>query len=69
MARFFAMRGTDFSVVRTSANTQPALAVYRADGTPHTVQVFTVTPAGIAHNVVFQDSAVFQAFQRVSRGV
>jgi hypothetical protein len=26
-------------------------------------KMFTVTPVGIAHNVVFQDPRVFQAFQ------
>lgn len=62
MQRFFVMRGKEFKVVRTLANTQPALAVYLADGTPHTLQVYTVTPAGISHNVVFQDPAVFKAF-------
>jgi RNA polymerase sigma-70 factor, ECF subfamily len=62
MNRFFAMRGKEFKVVRTLANTQPALAVSLPDGTPHTVQVYTVTPAGIGHNVVFQDPAVLQAF-------
>ncbi|WP_372500092.1 sigma factor [Sphaerisporangium perillae] len=28
----------------------------------HTLQVLTVTPAGITHNVVFQDQQVFTAF-------
>jgi RNA polymerase sigma-70 factor, ECF subfamily len=67
MSRLFAMRGVDWRLVRTSANDQPALVAYcRAeDGTHrlHTLQVCTVTPAGIAHNVVFQDPRVFQAFQ------
>jgi RNA polymerase sigma-70 factor (ECF subfamily) len=62
MNRFFTMRGKDFRVVRTFANTQPALAVHLGDGTPHTLQVLTVTPTGIAHNVVFQDPTVFRAF-------
>ena len=65
MERFFAMRGTDFRVIRTSANTQPAIAVYRRDGRayqPHTLQVLTVTPTGIAHNVVFHDPNAFQTF-------
>jgi RNA polymerase sigma-70 factor (ECF subfamily) len=68
LERFFAMRGKDFRIIRTSANTQPAIAVYRRGGNdtgayePHTLQVLTVTPTGIAHNVVFHDPVVFQAF-------
>jgi len=62
MARVFAMRGTDWRMVPvTPANGQPTLAAYCA-GKLHTLQVFTVTPLGIAHNVVFQDHSVFTAF-------
>jgi RNA polymerase sigma-70 factor (ECF subfamily) len=67
MARAFGMRGTDWRLVRTSANSQPAAVAYcRGDGGRyrlHTLQVFTVTPAGVAHNVVFQDPAVFTIFE------
>jgi RNA polymerase sigma-70 factor, ECF subfamily len=65
MARFFTMRGTDFRVLHTSANTQPALAVYVRDGAGyrlHSLQILTITPTGIAHNVVYHDPRVFQEF-------
>jgi RNA polymerase sigma-70 factor, ECF subfamily len=66
IARVFALRGTDWRMIRTAANTQPAVAAYcrDADGRYHlhTLQVFTVTPAGLARNVVFQHPQVFQAF-------
>ncbi|NKZ04968.1 hypothetical protein [Actinomadura latina] len=59
------MRGTDWRMTRTTANAQPAAVAYtRTDGAYrlHTLQVFTVTPNGIARNVVFQDPKVFSAF-------
>jgi RNA polymerase sigma-70 factor, ECF subfamily len=66
IARVFAMRGTDWRMIRTSANAQPAVAAYcrAADGAYelHTLQVFTVTAAGVARNVVFQDPQVFRSF-------
>jgi RNA polymerase sigma-70 factor (ECF subfamily) len=66
ITRVFAMRGTDWRMIRISANDQPAVAAYcrGADGAYrlHTLQVFTVTTAGIASNVVFQDPQVFRAF-------
>jgi RNA polymerase sigma-70 factor (ECF subfamily) len=65
--RVFAMRGTEWRMIPISANSQPAVVAYcRGDDGVyrlHTLQVFTVTPAGIAHNVVFQDPAVFAAFE------
>jgi RNA polymerase sigma-70 factor (ECF subfamily) len=67
IARVFDMRGTDWRMIPTSANAQPAVVAYcRGDDGAyhlHTLQVFTVTPAGIACNVVFQDPAVFAAFE------
>jgi RNA polymerase sigma-70 factor, ECF subfamily len=66
LARVFALRGPGWRMRPVSANGQPALAAYcrGADGHQlHTLQVLTVTPAGIAHNVVFQDPRVFTAFQ------
>jgi RNA polymerase sigma-70 factor (ECF subfamily) len=67
IARVFAMRGADWRMIPTSANAQPAVAAYCRgdDGTYrlHTLQVLTVTAAGIAHNVVFQDPRVFAAFE------
>jgi len=66
MARVFAMRGPQWRMTRTAANGQPALAAYCRDDTGvfrlHTVQVFTVTAAGVAHNVVFADPAVLALF-------
>jgi RNA polymerase sigma-70 factor (ECF subfamily) len=66
IARVFAMRGTGWRMIPTSANGQPALAAYCSDDTGtlrlHTLQVLTVTTQGIAQNVVFQDPHVFDAF-------
>jgi RNA polymerase sigma-70 factor (ECF subfamily) len=67
IARVFAMRGQDWRMVPALANGQPSVAAYcRGDGGGyelHTLQVFTVTPGGISHNVVFQDAEVFAAFE------
>jgi len=56
----------DWRMVRTAANGQPALAAYwRVEGGGyhlHTLQVFSVTAAGISRNTVFQDAEVFAAF-------
>jgi RNA polymerase sigma-70 factor (ECF subfamily) len=66
ITRVFAMRGTGWRMLATSANLQPAVAAYCRDSGGahrlHTLQVFTPTPAGIARNVVFQDQRVFAAF-------
>jgi RNA polymerase sigma-70 factor (ECF subfamily) len=66
IARAYAMRGTDWRTVPTGANGQPAVAAYvrGADGVYglHTLQVFAVTPRGVAHAVVFQDPIVFALF-------
>jgi RNA polymerase sigma-70 factor (ECF subfamily) len=66
MERVYAMSGGDWRMVRMRANGQPAAAAkQRADGGDyvlHTLQVFTVTPQGIARNDVFQDARVFAAF-------
>ncbi|MEU3460805.1 sigma-70 family RNA polymerase sigma factor [Streptomyces sp. NPDC006733] len=56
----------DWRMVRTAANGQPALAAYwRVEGGGyhlHTLQVFSVTAAGISRNTVFQDAEIFAAF-------
>lgn len=66
IARVFALRGTDWRMVPTGANGQPALAAYvRArDGgyILNTLQVFTVTNRGISHNTAFQDPDLFASF-------
>lgn len=53
-------------MVPIAANGQPALAAYCSDEIGvlrlHTLQVLTVSTQGIAHNVVFQDAQVFEAF-------
>ncbi|MEQ0564962.1 sigma-70 family RNA polymerase sigma factor [Amycolatopsis sp. NEAU-NG30] len=66
MQRVFTLRPGMWRALPTTANGQPALAAYCPDGAGHrlhTLQIFTVTDAGIAHNVVFQDPAVFAAFE------
>ncbi|MCR6488026.1 RNA polymerase subunit sigma-70 [Amycolatopsis sp. OK19-0408] len=67
MARVFAMRPGAWRVLSTTANGQPALTAYCPDDGGghrlHTLQVLTVTAAGIAHTVVFQDPKVFAAFE------
>lgn len=66
MSRVFATRGTRWRVFALSANGQPALAAYAQgdDGLyhAHTLQVFSVSTAGISHNVVFADTTLFPAF-------
>jgi RNA polymerase sigma-70 factor (ECF subfamily) len=66
MARTFTRRGTDWRMVPTRANGQPALAAYvrSQDGgyDLNTLQVLTVTAAGISRNTAFQDAGVFAAF-------
>ncbi|WP_244194505.1 RNA polymerase subunit sigma-70 [Amycolatopsis echigonensis] len=67
MHRVFEMRGTGWTMRGLTANGQPALAAYPADGRLHTLQVFTVTGGRISHNVVFADPGVFEAFDLPSR--
>ena len=66
IARVYTLRGTHWRLLPTGANGQPALAAYtRAeDGgyTLHTLQVFTVTEAGVSRNTVFQDRELFRYF-------
>jgi RNA polymerase sigma-70 factor (ECF subfamily) len=61
----FAAAGTDWSLKAVAANGQPGFAAYRRiDGgyELHTLQIFTVTAAGISRNSVFQDSEIFASF-------
>nr|WP_051941213.1 RNA polymerase subunit sigma-70 [Phaeacidiphilus oryzae] len=67
IARVYTTRGTDWRMLPTGANGQPALAAYlRApDGGGHrlhTLQVFTVAGSLITRNDVFRDEDVFAAF-------
>ncbi|UWE10618.1 sigma-70 family RNA polymerase sigma factor [Actinacidiphila bryophytorum] len=62
----FAKAGTRWRLVPVAANGQPGFAAYNLAGSGafelHTLQVFTVTAAGISRNTVFQDAEVFAAF-------
>ena len=64
--RVFARRGNDWRMIAAKANGQPAQIAYRRDDDGayhlHTLQVFTITGAGISRNVVFQDPDVFDIF-------
>lgn len=66
IGHLFAVRGSDWRMIPTAANGQPAVGAYLRgrDGAyhVHTLQVFTVTDRGISHNVVFQDPSLFAAF-------
>jgi len=66
IARVYAIRGTDWRMIATTANGQPAFVAYvrGADGVYrlHTLQVFTLTAAGISRSTVFQDAEVFEIF-------
>ena len=66
MRRVFETRGTGWAVRRLTANRQPALAAYAPEPGGghrlHTLQVLTVAGSRVAHNVVFADPAVFEAF-------
>jgi RNA polymerase sigma-70 factor (ECF subfamily) len=56
----------DLRAVQTSANGQPALAIYLRDAVgghrAHVVQVLRCTPAGVAHIVAFRTPDLFAAF-------
>jgi RNA polymerase sigma-70 factor (ECF subfamily) len=61
----FEVGGTDWQLKAVAANGQPGFAAYRRvdDGYElHTLQVFTVTAAGISRNSVFQEPEVFASF-------
>jgi RNA polymerase sigma-70 factor (ECF subfamily) len=61
----FEQAGTDWHLKAVAANGQPGFAAYRRVGRGyelHTLQVFTVTAAGISRNSVFQDPEVFASF-------
>ncbi len=66
IARVFRLRGPDWRMLPTTANGQPAVGAYvRSDPDTyhaHTLQVFSLTPSGIAGNVVFQDPSLFELF-------
>ncbi len=71
MDRVFAMRGTDWRIVRAAANGQPAVAAYvgTAPGEYqlHSLHVLTVTRAGIGRNTVWAEPATFATFALAPR--
>ena len=66
IARVFATRGSDWRMLPTAANGQPAVAAYvRGDDGVyrlHTLQVFTVTESAISRTSVFSDPYLFATF-------
>ncbi|TCC38539.1 sigma-70 family RNA polymerase sigma factor [Kribbella speibonae] len=64
--RVYAMRGPFWRMVKTVANDQPAVGAYvRADDgryRAHSLQVFTITKAGITCNITFFDQSLFAYF-------
>ena len=66
MERVYAMRGPAWRLVPSGANGQPAVGAYvRGDDGlfhAHSLQVFTVTKAGITHNITFFDQQLFDYF-------
>jgi RNA polymerase sigma-70 factor (ECF subfamily) len=65
MGWVFDKAGTDWCLRAIAGNGQPGFAAYRRSGDGfelHTVQLFTVTVAGISRNSVFQDPVVFASF-------
>jgi RNA polymerase sigma-70 factor, ECF subfamily len=71
MERVWAMRGTDWRMVRTAANGQPAAVAYVGTGSGeyqlHSLHVLTVTRAGIGRNVVWAEPGVFATFGLAAR--
>jgi RNA polymerase sigma-70 factor (ECF subfamily) len=67
MERAFRMRGTCWAVRELTANGQPALAAYAPETGGghrlHSLQVLTVNGGLVAHNVVFADPGLFDAFE------
>ncbi|MFD7999641.1 sigma-70 family RNA polymerase sigma factor [Streptomyces mirabilis] len=66
MGWVFAKAGSSWRLDPIAANGQPGFAAYRRGDSGafelHTLQVFTVTDAGISRTTVFQDIEVFAAF-------
>ncbi len=67
IARIFAMRGGGWRMIPARRTASPAWPPTAPTTTGalrlHTLQVLTVTGRGIAHNVVFADPRVFEAFR------
>jgi RNA polymerase sigma-70 factor, ECF subfamily len=61
----FEQAGTEWYLKPVAGNGQPGFAAYRRVGDGyelHTLQIFTVTAAGISRNSVFQDPEIFASF-------
>jgi len=71
IGRVFEMRGPGWVMRHLTASGQPALAAYAPEPGGghrlHTLQVVTVTGGRVAHNVVFADPRVFEAFDLPAR--
>jgi RNA polymerase sigma-70 factor (ECF subfamily) len=69
--RVLQMRGPGWVMQHLTASGQPALAAYAPEPGGghrlHTLQVFTVTGGRVAHNVVFADPRIFEAFDLPAR--
>ena len=69
--RVLQMRGPGWVMQHLTASGQPALAAYAPEPGGghrlHTLQVFTVTGGRVAHNVVFADPRIFDAFDLPAR--
>ncbi|MER6115269.1 sigma-70 family RNA polymerase sigma factor [Streptomyces sp. NPDC001743] len=66
----FEHAGTDWSLKPVAANGQPGFAAYRRVGEGyelHTLQILTVTTAGISRNSVFREAEVFASFGLAAR--
>jgi RNA polymerase sigma-70 factor (ECF subfamily) len=63
MKRVFDLRGIGWRLDPITANGQPGVLAHTPDGALHTLQLFTVTPDGIARTTVFQSSEVFALFR------
>ena len=67
MAHLFAWRGTHWETRPVSANSQPALLVYRLTPQgrePHTLQLFAAGDGGrIGHVLVYQHPRLFTLFE------
>jgi len=66
IARVFRLRGSQWRMIPTSANGQPAVGAYARDTDgvfhAHTLQVFSVSNSEIQRTVVFQLPSLFELF-------
>lgn len=66
LGEIFERRGANWRMLHTTGNGQPAVGTYlRTDGETyraHSIQVFTVTRTGLAHNISFTDADFFPMF-------